>query len=87
MDLPFNSTDRYRDAPQMVPWRHAVILAFLVVIAAPLRAQVQTGDRTSGMDTWLELQAIPSMMIVSDPSNIPFAFEWEAAPGTCTHSG
>ena len=26
------------------------------------------------------LQAVPNLMVISHPSNIPFAFEWEAAP-------
>jgi hypothetical protein len=49
-------------------------------LALPLQAQGQLGDRPSGFDTWLELQAIPSMMVISHPSDIPFAFEWEATP-------
>jgi hypothetical protein len=33
-----------------------------------------------GFNTWLQLQAIPSMMVASHPGEIPFAFEWEATP-------
>jgi len=56
--------------------------AFLLCLAAalPLRAQGQLGERPSGLGTWLELQAIPSMMVASRPGSIPFAFEWEATP-------
>jgi hypothetical protein len=60
--------------------RQAIAFVLCLGIAIPLQSQTQLGDRPSGLDTWLELQAIPSMMVVSHPSNIPFAFEWEATP-------
>jgi hypothetical protein len=53
-----------------------LVLAF----AMPIQAQEQPGDRPSGFGTWLQLQAIPSMMVISHPGDIPFAFEWEATP-------
>ena len=55
-------------------------IALCVAMAIPVQAQGQLGDHPSGLDTWLELQAIPSMMVVSHPGDIPFAFEWEATP-------
>lgn len=61
-------------------WREAVTFVLLLLFAAPLRAQMRPADQPSGDDTWLVLQAIPSMMVISHPSNIPFAFEWEATP-------
>lgn len=60
--------------------RLAIALVLCLGIAIPLRAQTQLGDRPSGFDTWLGLQAVPSMMVVSHPGDIPFAFEWEATP-------
>jgi hypothetical protein len=36
--------------------------------------------RSNTLGSWLELQAIPNLMVISHPSNIPFAFEWEATP-------
>jgi hypothetical protein len=60
--------------------RLALALVLCLGIAIPLRAQAQFGDRPSGFDTWLGLQAVPSMMVVSHPGDIPFAFEWEATP-------
>ncbi|HTY36533.1 MAG TPA: hypothetical protein VMH23_05450 [Bacteroidota bacterium] len=60
--------------------RFAAIMLLCLATAAPLRSQEQTGDRPSGLDTWLELQAVPSMMVVSHPGSMPFAFEWEATP-------
>ena len=65
---------------RLVLWRSATALVLCLALALPLQAQGQLGDRPSGLDTWLELQAIPSMMVVSHPSDIPFAFEWEATP-------
>ena len=61
-------------------WREVTILILLVLLAAPLRAQIRPDDRLNTDDTWLVLQAIPSMMVISHPSNIPFAFEWVATP-------
>jgi hypothetical protein len=60
--------------------RFGVAGVLCLAFSIPLRSQTQLGDRPSGLDTWLELQAIPSMMVVSHPSDIPFAFEWEATP-------
>jgi hypothetical protein len=58
----------------------ATILMLLLLLAAPLRAQTRPPDQPSSDDTWMVLQAIPSMMVISHPSDIPFAFEWEATP-------
>lgn len=58
----------------------ATILMLLLLLAAPLRAQTRPDDQPHTDDTWLVLQAIPNMMVISHPSTIPFAFEWEATP-------
>ena len=65
---------------RLVLWHSATALVLCLALRLPLQAQEQLGDRPSGLDTWLELQAIPSMMVVSHPSDVPFAFEWEATP-------
>jgi hypothetical protein len=51
-----------------------------VVFSCSARAQTERRDSTSGFDSWLTFQAIPSMMVISHPGDIPFAFEWEATP-------
>jgi hypothetical protein len=65
---------------QTLTRRWGATLILFLALALPLQAQEQLGDRPSGLDTWLELQAIPNLMVISHPSNIPFAFEWEATP-------
>ena len=56
-------------------------MAILVLcLAVSANAQSQPGDQPSGFDTWLELQAIPNLMVISHPAEMPFAFEWEATP-------
>jgi len=51
-----------------------------IVFSCSVHAQGERRDSTSGFDSWLEFQAIPSMMVISHPGDIPFAFEWEATP-------
>jgi len=60
--------------------RVGAAITLLIVMAMTLQAQDQLGDHPSGLDTWLELQAVPSMMVISHPGAMPFAFEWEATP-------
>lgn len=63
-----------------VLYRSGAAFVLCLGLAMPLQAQEQLGERPSGLDTWLGLQAIPSMMVISHPGDIPFAFEWEATP-------
>ena len=42
--------------------------------------QTEQPQRPDPTGSWLVLQTIPSMMVISHPSSIPFAFEWEATP-------
>ena len=56
-----------------------LVVAMLVLFSSA-RAQVERRDSTSGFSSWLAFQAFPSMMVVSHPGDIPFAFEWEATP-------
>ena len=65
---------------RLVLWRLGTASVLCLMLATPLQAQEHLGERPSGLATWLELQAIPSMMVVSHPGDIPFAFEWEATP-------
>ncbi len=51
-----------------------------IVLSYSASAQGERRDSTSGFDSWLAFQAIPSMMVISHPGDIPFAFEWEATP-------
>ena len=62
--------------------RHILLWCVLMMIvsSSPVHAQVERRDSTSGFDSWLPFQAIPSMMVISHPGDIPFAFEWEATP-------
>lgn len=60
---------------------HWITLLFaLVTCAGSTRAQGDQRPASSGTNSWLALQAIPSLMLASHPGDIPFAFEWEAAP-------
>ncbi|MCX6145229.1 MAG: hypothetical protein NTZ35_18650 [Ignavibacteriales bacterium] len=62
--------------------RHILLWCVLITIvfSYSVRAQVERRDSTSGFDSWLTFQAIPSMMVISHPGDSPFAFEWEATP-------
>jgi hypothetical protein len=53
---------------------------FLALVADSARAQGEPRDSTSAIGSWLVFQALPSMMVISHPGDIPFAFEWEATP-------
>jgi len=63
--------------------RHPLLWLALatIVLSCSTRAQVGPRDSTSsGFSSWLAFQAIPSMMVISHPGDIPFAFEWEVTP-------
>ena len=62
--------------------RHSLLwcILALVLFSFSLHAQDERRDSASGFDSWLAFQAIPSMMVISHPGDIPFAFEWEATP-------
>ena len=69
----------------MQSWSHSryPLLWFVfatIVLSCSSLAQVERRDSASGFDSWLAFQAIPSMMVISHPGDIPFAFEWEATP-------
>jgi hypothetical protein len=55
-------------------------LIAVVCISFSARAQDERRESPSGFGSWLTFQAIPSMMVISHPGDIPFAFEWEATP-------
>lgn len=60
--------------------RLIVLLVFFVSagFVTPLRSQ--QAEPPSRFSAWLPYQAIPGMMVISHPGDIPFAFEWEATP-------
>ena len=60
--------------------RFTLAVFVLLLLRTPAGAQSQMSDQPSGFDTWLELQAIPNLMVISHPAEMPFAFEWEATP-------
>ncbi len=73
------------NTPSMQFWSHSrcPLLWFVfatIVFSSSTLAQVEQRDSASGFDSWLTFQAIPSMMVISHPGDIPFAFEWEATP-------
>lgn len=57
-------------------------ILLLFVLAAGLETVVlaQQPEPPGKFSSWLPYQAIPSMMVISHPGDIPFAFEWEATP-------
>ena len=73
------------NTPSMRFWSHSRCSLLWLVVAtigfsSSTLAQVEQRDSASGFDSWLTFQAIPSMMVISHPGDIPFAFEWEATP-------
>jgi hypothetical protein len=63
----------------MKPARSTIfILVITTWFLTPARAQQP--EPPSRFSAWLPYQAIPSMMVISHPGDIPFAFEWEATP-------
>ena len=73
------------NTPSMRFWSHSRCSLLWLVVAtigfsSSTLAQVEQRDSASGFDSWLAFQAIPSMMVISHPGDIPFAFEWEATP-------
>jgi hypothetical protein len=56
------------------------LLIALVACTGSTWAQSEQRPASSGTNSWLALQTIPSLMVASHPGDIPFAFEWEAAP-------
>ena len=60
---------------------HPAILLMLVLASGfPARVHAQQPEPPGRFSTWLPYQAIPGMMVISNPGDIPFAFEWEATP-------
>jgi hypothetical protein len=60
----------------LFPW----LIVATILCSCSAHAQGERRDSSFGFDSWLEFQAIPSMMVISHPGDIPFAFEWEATP-------
>jgi hypothetical protein len=63
-------------------FRHSLLwfVFATIVLSCSVCAQEERREAASGFDSWLAFQAIPSMMMISHPGEIPFAFEWEATP-------
>jgi hypothetical protein len=81
----FHDMDKLVNTPSMRLRSHSRYLRvwcvlITIVFSCSVRAQVERRDAPSGFDSWLAFQAIPSMMVISHPGDIPFAFEWEATP-------
>jgi hypothetical protein len=55
-------------------------IAILFFLALTTAVRAQQPEPPSRFSAWLPYQAIPSLMVISDPGDIPFAFEWEATP-------
>jgi hypothetical protein len=73
------------NTPSMQSWFHPrCLLLWLVcatiIVSFSALAQAERRDSESGFESWLTFQTIPSMMVISHPGDIPFAFEWEATP-------
>lgn len=60
--------------------RTAILLALILAAGFNLKAQSQQPEPPGKFSSWLPYQAIPGMMVISHPGDIPFAFEWEATP-------
>lgn len=60
--------------------RLATVLILLITIGSLTRINAQQPEPPSRFSVWLPYQAIPGMMVISNPGDIPFAFEWEATP-------
>ena len=57
------------------------ILLMLIAGSGFLAAvHAQAPEPPGKLPSWLPYQAVPSMMVISHPGDIPFAFEWEATP-------
>jgi hypothetical protein len=55
-----------------------LLVILTVVCTTVLRAQPT--EPPGKLSSWLPYQALPSMMVISHPGDIPFAFEWEVTP-------
>ena len=60
--------------------RTTILLALILAAGLSSQAQTPQSEPPSRFSAWLPYQAIPSMMVISHPGDIPFAFEWEATP-------
>ena len=60
--------------------RTTILLALVLVARFNLQAQTSQPEPPGKFSSWLSYQAIPGMMVISHPGDIPFAFEWEATP-------
>jgi hypothetical protein len=64
----------------MKTMRTTILLALILVAGFSSQAQTPQPEPPSRFSAWLPYQAIPSLMVISNPGSIPFAFEWEATP-------
>jgi hypothetical protein len=64
----------------MITMRWTMLLVLILTVCCSAGAQTQQPEPPSRFSVWLPYQAIPSLMVISDPGDIPFAFEWEATP-------
>jgi hypothetical protein len=60
--------------------RSKVLLLFALSAGLATIVHGQQPEAPGKLSSWLPYQAIPSMMVISHPGDIPFAFEWEATP-------
>jgi hypothetical protein len=81
----FHNMNKPVNTPLLLFWSHfrcallCLVLATVLLTRSSL-AQVGQRDTASVFASWLPFQAFPSMMVISHPGDIPFAFEWEATP-------
>lgn len=60
--------------------RLLLIFVSVLIFSSIAFAQGEQRQPGSGLDSWLAFQAVPSLVLASQPSEVPFAFEWEATP-------
>jgi hypothetical protein len=62
-----------------IRYAHTALLFFALLVGSRTASSQQT-DQPGEYSAWLPYQALPNLMIISHPGDIPFAFEWEATP-------
>ncbi len=64
----------------MTTMRPAILSMFVLASGFLTLIHAQQSELPGKFSTWLPYQAIPGVMVISHPGDIPFAFEWEATP-------
>jgi len=64
----------------MKTMRPKILLLSVLATGFMTFVHAQQPEPPSKFSSWLPYQAIPSIMVISHPGDIPFAFEWEATP-------